>query len=645
MVLDAKVKPSLGGTAFMKTSISTSCLSGAFTEKLEAITRAGFDGVEIYAPDLVACDLSAKDIGDMIRDHGLALTAFQPFPDLEGLPEPLRSQAFDRAERKFDIMQNLGADLLILCSNVLPEAQGGVDRAAADIRALGERAATRGIRLGFEPLAWGRFVKDHRDAWEIVRRVDLPNVGVVLDSFHSLARGVDLDSIRSIPKEKLFLVQLCDAPKLDLDTQSWSRRFRNLPGQGDLPVFEFMQAVEATGYDGFVSLEIFNDPFRNGSTRTFAVDGKRSLINLADRMAAAAPERHPASDKLPPRANCHGVEFIEFAIDDARATKLVGFLRALGFEKYGQHKSKRVTVWRQGEVKLVVNSEPESFARTFYHSHGPSVCAICLRVDDAQAAVERASRLLAVPFMQSIVNGELEIPAILGVENSLIYFIDAKSELASLWTNDFNIWENAPNILDAGIEKIDHIAQSTRFDELLSWVLFYTSLLNLKKLPGQDIADPAGLVWSQVVQSDDGAFRIALNGAQSLRTQSGRFVNEFFGSGTQHIAFATSDILATAKKLVENGLKPITIPGNYYYDLIARYQLDESFVAELAAYSVMYDRDEAGEYFQIYTETFEDRFFFEIVERRGYAGFGASNAPVRLAAQARVSRDAAAPNH
>ena len=129
----------------------------------------------------------------MVRDHGLEITLFQPFRDFEGMPEPQRARAFDRAERKFDLMQELGTDLMLVCSNVSPVALGGIDRAAADFRELGERAAKRGLRVGYEALAWGRHISDHRDAWEIVRRADHPNIGLILDSFHTLARKIDVE--------------------------------------------------------------------------------------------------------------------------------------------------------------------------------------------------------------------------------------------------------------------------------------------------------------------------------------------------------------------------------------------------------------------------------------------------------------------
>ena len=234
----------------------------------------------------------------MCSDLGLRICALQPFRDFEGLPEPQRSQAFHRAEKKFDLMGELNTDLLLVCSNVSPVALGGIDRAADDLRELGERAAKHGLRVGFEALAWGRYVNDYRDAWEIVRRADHPGIGIILDSFHTLAPGFPVSQIAAIPADKIFLVQLADAPQLDLDVLSWSRHFRCFPGQGNLPVPDFMRAVDATGYKGSLSLEIFNDQFRAQSTRDVAIDAMRSLVLMgSEQRRPTHPWAHAPSSR------------------------------------------------------------------------------------------------------------------------------------------------------------------------------------------------------------------------------------------------------------------------------------------------------------------------------------------------------------
>jgi 4-hydroxyphenylpyruvate dioxygenase len=620
----------------VQTAIATVCLSGALDEKLEAIAAAGFKRVEIFENDLLSYAGTVADVRGMIEGLGLEIITFQPFRDFEGMPDERRARVFERAERKFDLMQQLGCDLLLVCSNVSPESLGGIDRAADDLRALGERAARRGLRIGFEALAWGRHINDYRDAWEAVRRADHPAVGLVLDTFHILARKTELKAVRAIPRDRIFLVQIADAPLLEMDYLSWSRHFRNFPGQGDLPLLDFMDALGATGFEGLLSLEIFNDQFRGGSARSLAVDGHRSLIHLFDRLRERTGRLPRGAVALPPRAVCRGTEFIEFAVDEAAAPSFAAVLKGLGFRHAGQHVSKSVARWNQGAINIVVNSEKEGFAHSFNITHGTSVCALALRVDDAGAALDRAERLLDQPFRQAVGPGELEIPCVRGLGGSLIYFVDAKHGLDRLWEVDF-AKVDAPAAQGAGLTVVDHISQSMHYDEMLTWLLFYTSLLDLSKTPQQDVIDPGGLVKSQVVQSADGSLRIALNASQSGRTLSSRFLSEAFGSGVQHIAFATDDIVATAGRLAANGVTLLPIPANYYDDLEAKTDLSAERIALLQQHNILYDREGGAEYLQAYTRTFEDRFFFEIVERRGYQGFGAANAQIRLAAQSRLA--------
>src|SRR3712207_2088095 len=180
-------------------------------------------------------------------------------------------------------------------------------------------------------------------------------VGLVLDSFHILARGTDLSAIRSIPKDKIFLVQMADAPVLSMDYLSWSRHYRCFPGQGELAVDAFMDALQATGFDGLLSLEIFNDRFRAGSARSVAVDGQRSLLFMLDQLQKRTAVPVTGLPVLPPRATCQGVEFVEFAMDERSASAFEHVLTGLGFVKAGTHRSKEVTRWRQGNINIVVN--------------------------------------------------------------------------------------------------------------------------------------------------------------------------------------------------------------------------------------------------------------------------------------------------
>ena len=627
----------------MKTSIATVTVSGDLGQKLAAIATAGFDGVEIFENDLLVFDKSPAEVGRIVRDHGLEISLFQPFRDFEGMPEPYRTRTFDRAERKFDVMQELGAELVLVCSNVSPIALGGIDRAADDFHELGERAARRGLRVGYEALAWGRHINDHRDAWEIVRRADHSNVGLILDSFHTLARRIDINSIRSIPKDRIFLVQLADAPLIDMDLLYWSRHYRNMPGEGDLPVTEFTRAVAATGYDGYLSLEIFNDQFRGGSTRSIAVDGKRSLVYLADRVKRAEPDVALSERVLPDRSAVKGIAFVEFSTSGSEQDELAGMLGQLGFVKVARHRTKDVDLYQQGDIRLVVNAEKQGFASAAYHVHGTSAYAFGLTVQDANGTVERASALGAERFEQAPGPEEVTIPAIREPGGGVCYLLDGSEALSRLWDTDFVRIAPEPVRVDAGLRRFDHIAQTVRYDDLLTTILFHTTLLDVRKTPMVDIVDPGGIVRSQVVENDEGTFRVTLNGAENHRTLAGHFIAESFGSSIQHLAFTTDDIFATAAALARNGFTPLEIFRNYYDDIEARFGLDPEFAERLRKANILYDRDESGEYFQLYSPIYGEGFFFEIVQRRGYKGYGAPNAIFRIAAQKRHIRPTGMP--
>jgi 4-hydroxyphenylpyruvate dioxygenase len=614
----------------VRTCIATISVNGALRSKLRAIADAGFENVEIFESDLLASPEPVRVIGAMMRDLGLACVAFQPFRDFEGMPAATRGRVFDRAERKFDVLEELGTDLMLVTSNVSPEALADRGRIVDDLRELGVRAAARGLRVGFEALAWARHVRDHRDAWEIVRQVDHPAVGLALDAFSSLAPGIPIDSLLTIRADKIFHVQLADAPKLTMDPLAWSRHFRCMPGQGDLPVVEYVGALKKTGYDGILSLEIFNDRFRAGSTAEVAIDGMRSIDFLLEQVRRAA-EGAPTPD---PRMACNGIEFIEFCASEEEARQLGQMLHTLGFEPTHRHVRKSVTRWRQGDINLVVNSEPDGFAHSFDTVHGASVCAIGMRVADPDAALQRAGRLQIPSFSQPVGPGEYEIPALRGVGGSLIYFM-AESETPSIWKTEFEDLPRGAAHIDAGLKRIDHFSQSMQYEEMLSWLLYYVTMFQVEKSAAIEIADPVGLVQSQAIHSIDRNFRILLNSSAATQTLVGRFLHAYGGAGVQHVSFATDDIFATARQLRELHMEFLPIPENYYYDLGARFGLTDIVLSRMAELNILYDEDDSGRYHHLYTRAFAKRFFFEVVQRDKYDGYGTRDTAIRLAAQSR----------
>ena len=627
----------------MKTSIATVSIPGTLPDKVSAISAAGFDGVEVFEQDFITYNGTTKDVARLIADHGLVIDLYQPVRDFEGLSGTERQRAFDMIERKFDLMGELGTDLLLVSSTTNPNSLGGIERIADDFGDLAERANKRGLRIGYEALPWARHVKDYRDAWEVVRRVDDTSVGLVLDSFLVSVAKTNLDQLRSIPSDKIFHVQLADASSVEMDLRYLSRHFRCMPGEGDLPLIEFAAAVCATGYKGAFSLEVMNDEFRGALPRTLAVDGYRSLLYLMDSVSRLHPEINVDTPSMPARARIEGIEFVEFAADDTEAETLAGMLGSLGFSRHAKHVSKRVELWRQGDINLVINTENEGYAHSAYVMHGTCVCDVGISVADARSAIDRATTLGASVFQQKRSDAELDIPAIRGVGGSVLHFFDRQSDLAKVWEHEFTATgEDAGD--DVGLTCIDHIAQTMNHEELLSWTLFYLSIFDVERTPIKRINDPDGVVSSRAIHSGDGKGRLTLNGVDTHRTFAGRFMADSFGSSVQHVAFRTDDILKAAEKLKNKGFEALPIPENYYLDLASRFGLSEDEVEALARYNILYDKDEDGEYFQLFSVPYGEGFFFEIVERRGgYNAYGGPNAPYRTAAQKRRFRPNAIP--
>jgi 4-hydroxyphenylpyruvate dioxygenase len=612
-------------------SIATVSISGTLPEKMEAAAAIGFDGVEIFENDLLTFEGSPEDVRYLAESLGLTITCFQPFRDFESMPEPQRARNMDRAERKFDVMQQLGAELLLVCSNISPASIDDDARAAADLGEMAERAHKRGLRVGFEALAWGRNVNKWRHAWKIVKAANHPALGLIVDSFHTLALGDDLSGLSEVPAEKIFLAQLADAPKLSMDVLSWSRHFRNFPGQGALAVTSFVRDLLGAGYRGPLSLEIFNDEFRSAPARLMARDGLRSLLLVEAEAGATALPAIPAFD---------GVEFLEFAVDEQSGRRLSETLRGLGFHYAGRHRSKSVDLFRQGRINLILNSEQDSAAAEHFQFHGPSVCAMAFRVNDARQAVQRAEALLCPPWQEPVGPGERQIPAVRAPDGTLLYLVEPAADGSTIYDADFTLFtEAAP---ESSLTSVDHIAQALPMGRMDNFVLYYRALFGF--IPEQlwEIPDTMGLIQSRAMTSVGRDIRLPLNISESRETTTGRFLTTFSGAGVQHIAMATTDIRHAMQQLSARGARFLPIPGNYYEDIEARWGLDSERLEMLRTHNILYDRDDTGEFLHAYTDPFDDRFFFEIVQRiGGYQQYGAANASVRMAAQAK--RRGAAP--
>ncbi|MFP5597626.1 bifunctional sugar phosphate isomerase/epimerase/4-hydroxyphenylpyruvate dioxygenase family protein [Kluyvera sp. 142486] len=612
----------------MLRSIATVSISGTLPEKLSAIAAAGYQGVEIFENDLLYYTGTPADVRSMADDLGLKITLFQPFRDFEGGTRAQFAANLERAKRKFALMHELGCDTLLLCSNVQADCSADIDLQIADLRALATLAEQENIRIGYEALAWGTHVNRWYQAWERVKAVDSPALGIVLDSFHILSLGDDLSRLHEVPVDKITFLQLADAPLMKMDVLEWSRHFRCFPGQGELPLVEFTRELTRVGYRGPWSLEIFNDGFRASPNGATAKDGYRSLLWLEEQTYRALGHTDAGLFQTANLPTYQGTEFIEFAASPAEAKKLSAMLSGMGFTLAGTHRSKQVALWSNGAARVIINYQPHSWADHFYQRHGVSLCAMALRVSESAPIVARAKAYGYATWQGEVGPNESAIPAVCAPDGSLIYLVEGNQDI---YSQDFNLTATA----NAGVLLgIDHLALGMEADSRDNWVMFCRAVLGFTLEHEQTMPDPYGLVRSLAVQSPQGNIRLALNISQSRATQIARSVACYQGAGLQHAAFACRDLPGLLDKQPLADSLSLPVPANYYDDLLARFG-DPEQVALMQRQQILYDRDAAGgEFLHRYTWPFsEGRFFFELTERRhGYTQYGAVNAAVRLSA-------------
>ena len=621
----------------MTTCIATDCIPGSLPAKLDAIAAAGFAGIALKERDFTCFDGSAEELRARLEALNLTLVLLEPsvpFGAGEG-EAPLPDLGW--LDRKFDLMQALGAPLLLLSA---PIGDAGQDREelVEHLRKAVDRAEARGLRLAIQALPSGGTDLAIGVVQEIAEAIDSPAFGVALNSSGLLAGDARPAVLRSFPGEKIFHVGLSDTLRHPPGAA------RLLPGQGDLNLEGLVRVLSRIGYSGALSIDGMNTAGLRSGPKQVAADGYRALANLLDEVARNEPGFEPDLPKLPGRVRMLGVEFVEFTCDEASAEALRKMLGCLRFRLERRHIHKSVELWRQGAVNIVLNTEREGFARSAFVTHGPTVCDLGLRVTDARQTARRVNDLGGDTFSQPLGTGELDIPAVRGVGGMLVHFIDEKSDLHRVWDIEFQPVSATEAIQPAGLRRIDHIAQTMRPDEMQSWLLFYLSTFQMKKSPPVEVSDPAGPVSSQAIESPEGEVRMTLNGVEPGATVAGSFIADKFGAGIQHIALATDDIFETSSLLAASGFPRLAIPKNYYADLLAGQGLDAALVARLQDHDILYARSGTGSYFQIYSQPIFGGFFFEIVERQGgYPGFGARNAPVRVAAQSRLLRPAGVP--
>ena len=610
-------------------SIATVCLSGTLEGKLAAASAAGFDGIEVFEPDLVASPWAPAELAARCADLGLSIDLYQPFRDLDSTDPARFARNLRRAGRKFDVMAELGTTTVLVCSSVSADAVADPDQLAEQLAVAAGAAGERGLRIAYEALAWGSEVSTWERSWDAVRRAGHPALGLCLDSFHVLSRGGDPAGFADVPGDRLFFLQLADAPALRMDVLQWSRHHRLFPGQGAFDLPHFVDCVLAAGYAGPLSLEVFNDVYRQADPARTAVDAMRSLLWLEEHLA----ERHPPRTPVPPPApELSGHSFTELAVDGVSGPQVAGVLGSLGFTHTGQHRSKPVQLWKQGSARVLLNA---SVVRPGAAGVA-AVTALGLESADPARSAQRAEAFKAPVLPRSRGAAEAELSAVAAPDGTSVFFTRTGPEG---WPADF-----LPTGSDAGagtgLTAVDHVGLTQPFDSFDEAGLFYRAVLGLEPQAVTEVAAPYGLVRTRAVTGPGRAVRLALSATTLRRGGWAPGVPD-----PQYVAFATDDVLATARALHAAGAPLLTLPANYADDLDARFDLPPDLLAAIREHGLMYEEDASGSCLHLATPVLGDRVFFVVVQRLGgYDGYGTADAPVRMAAHQRRRRAEPAPS-
>ena len=318
-----------------------------------------------------------------------------------------------------------------------------------------------------------------------------------------------------------------------------------------------------------------------------------------------------------------GFEFVEYTGPDPQALGVL--FERMGLVAAARHRSKNVTLYKQGDVNFILNAEPESFAQAFARLHGPSVCAIAFRVADAAKAYERAIGLGARPVHGKVGPMELNIPAIEGIGGSLIYLVDRYGE-RTIYDVDFTPLVADPVPSSVGLTAVDHLTHNVHRGRMELWAEFYQRLFNFRQVRYFDIEGKLTGLRSKAMTSPCGRIRIPINESADDKSQIAEYLEAYHGEGIQHIALGATDIYRTVETLQSRGVSFMPVPDTYYEAIDGRLPGHGEDLARLRRDRILIDgAPGAGLLLQIFTETVIGPIFFEIIERKGNEGFGEGN--------------------
>lgn len=593
----------------MKVSISSNYID---TFNYETFKETVFSSIELHE----------DHISNDFKDEKFEISSIIPNSNFYVL---INEKKFDKIKEKLDYFEIINSKRIIVDLDLLFKKDFSNNDIDSKINQLSKLFLNYKLKLSF--LLPSKINSNFNNILRKIISIKDPSFYVTINSKNILMDGSQPSLINQIPLSLIDHVQLTDISKYIFSEDQISNLSELLPNEGVLDLKSFIKIFLKKNFKG--SISVANNNILNNKANLIK-DANRAFVSVFDDVVSSDISLDNLNLKIPPKINLNGFEFLEFTVFGEDHTSLVKMLKKLSFRKERIHKTKNVELWRQGSINILINFEKNSFAEQVYLKNGPSICDIAIKVKDAIQTIDRAKKLGIKEHSQSVSVGELKIPAIKGVDGSVIHFIDQKSNLFQLWNLDFNYLKPEP-IQPSGLRSIDHISQSMKEEEMRSWLFFYLSNFNMYKTTQLDLVSSKGIIKSQAISSPEGEVRLNLNGSNNSQTIAGSFMTNKTGSSIQHIAFNTDDIFETVNILSENKFPFLQIDKKYYSQLQNKYNLDEKTLNNLKRNNILYDKNEFGEFFQIYSEPIFTGFFFEIVQRKqNYKGYGESNATHRI---------------
>lgn len=593
----------------MKVSISSNYID---TFNYETFKETVFSSIELHE----------DHISNDFKDEKFEISSIIPNSNFYDL---INEKKFDKIKEKLDYFEIINSKRIIVDLDLLFKKDFSNNDIDSKINQLSKLFLNYKLKLSF--LLPSKINSNFNNILRKIISIKNPSFYLTINSKNILMDGSQPSLINQIPLSLIDHVQLTDISKYISSEDQISNLSELLPNEGVLDLKSFIKIFLKKNYKG--SISVANNNILNNKANLIK-DANRAFVSVFDDVVSSDISLDNLNLKIPPKINLNGFEFLEFTVFGEDHTSLVKMLKKLSFRKERIHKTKNVELWRQGSINILINFEKNSFAEQVYLKNGPSICDIAIKVKDAIQTIDRAKKLGIKEHSQSVSVGELKIPAIKGVDGSVIHFIDQKSNLFQLWNLDFNYLKPEP-IQPSGLRSIDHISQSMKEEEMRSWLFFYLSNFNMYKTTQLDLVSSKGIIKSQAISSPEGEVRLNLNGSNNSQTIAGSFMTNKTGSSIQHIAFNTDDIFETVNILSENKFPFLQIDKKYYSQLQNKYDLDEKTLNNLKRNNILYDKNEFGEFFQIYSEPIFTGFFFEIVQRKqNYKGYGESNATHRI---------------